>query len=100
MAVDFKIERSFGVISEKKSGWKKELNYVSWAGKDPKFDIREWDPDHEKMGKGVTLSGDELSTLYGLLGEFFAEKNNSSSGGGKTSVSVEDIIDLAKGEIE
>ena len=44
-------------------GWTKELNLISWNGRDPKYDIREWAPDHEKMGKGVTLSKDEMAAL-------------------------------------
>jgi len=38
----------------------KELNLISWNEREPKYDIREWSPDHEKMGKGVTLSEEEI----------------------------------------
>lgn len=55
------------MISESKSGWKKELNIVSWNGKEPKFDIRDWSPDHSKMGKGMTFSANDLSSLKELL---------------------------------
>lgn len=66
---DFKFEivEKVGVISEKASGWAKELNFVSWNGAAPKFDIREWAPNHEKMGKGVTLTLEELKTLKELI---------------------------------
>ena len=63
----FEIIEKAGVISEKASGWTKELNFVSWNGAEPKFDIREWDPNHEKMGKGITLTTDEIQKLYELL---------------------------------
>ena len=63
----FEIVEKVGVISEKASGWTKELNFVSWNGGEPKFDIREWDPNHEKMGKGVTLNSSELEELKKLL---------------------------------
>ena len=46
---------------------KKELNIISWNGKEAKYDLREWSPDHEKMGKGVTLTNDELKSLRDLL---------------------------------
>ena len=49
--IEYEIMEEIGVISESKSGWKKELNIVSWNGKEPKFDIRDWSPDHSKMGK-------------------------------------------------
>lgn len=63
----FEITKHFGVLSEEKSGWKKELNLVSWNNRAPKLDIRDWSPDHEKMGKGVTLSKEEAQKLQELL---------------------------------
>jgi hypothetical protein len=65
---DFKFEvtKQVGVISER-TGWKKELNIVSWNGREPKYDIREWDERHEKMGKGVTLNKDELVKLREII---------------------------------
>ena len=52
----FEITQHIATLSINKSGWTKALNLVSWNGKDAKYDIREWSPDHDKMGKGVTLS--------------------------------------------
>lgn len=63
------IVEHIGVLSVKKSGWKKELNLVSWNDGPEKFDIREWDPKHEKMGKGVTFTYDEMRVLSGMLRE-------------------------------
>jgi hypothetical protein len=63
----FEITKHFGVLSEEKSRWKKELNLVSWNNRAPKLDIRDWAPDHEKMGKGVTLSKEEAQKLMELL---------------------------------
>jgi hypothetical protein len=71
--IEFKIVERIGLIAEGGKGWTKELNLVSWNGRDPKFDIREWDPAHEKMGKGVTLTKDEAKALLGLLAKRFAE---------------------------
>ena len=48
-------------------GWKKELNLISWNDRAPKYDIREWSPEREKMGKGVTLSKEEVSALKKIL---------------------------------
>lgn len=66
---DFKYEitQELGVISESKSGWTRELNLVSWNGGAPKFDIRDWAPDHEKMGKGISLSADEIGNLKKII---------------------------------
>ena len=66
---DFKYEitQELGVISESKSGWTRELNLVSWNGGAPKFDIRDWAPNHEKMGKGITLTAEEAKALLKLL---------------------------------
>ncbi len=64
---NYEIMEHIGIISEAPSGWKKELNLVSWHGKEPKYDIREWSPTHEKMGKGVTFSKDELFKLKDII---------------------------------
>lgn len=63
----FEIIENIGTLSEKPTGWIKELNFVSWNGADPKFDIREWAPEHDKMGKGVTFTLDELKELKILI---------------------------------
>lgn len=63
----YEIEEEIGVISESSKGWSKELNLISWNGREAKYDLREWAPEHEKMGKGVTLTKDELRTLKALL---------------------------------
>ena len=63
----FEVVKHFGVISQEKSGWQKELNLVSWSGRTPKFDIRDWAPGREKMGKGITLTQAEAVELVKLL---------------------------------
>ncbi len=65
--IKYEITEGFGVLSESNKGWNKELNLISWNDREPKYDIRDWSPDHEKMGKGVTLSRDELVELKKLL---------------------------------
>lgn len=65
--IKFEIKETLGVLSESAKGWKKELNLISWNDKEPKYDIREWDPDHKKMSKGLTLTKEELIKLEGLL---------------------------------
>ena len=60
---------TIGTISESAKGWTKELNMISWNGASPKYDIRDWAPEHEKMGKGITLSEEEAKILYQLLGQ-------------------------------
>ena len=66
---DFKYEivKHIGVLSESGKGWTKELNVISWNGANPKYDIRDWAPDHEKMGKGITLTEEEAAKLRELL---------------------------------
>lgn len=65
--IKFEIKETIGTLSESAKGWAKELNLVSWNDKEPKYDLREWDPEHKKMGKGVTLSKEELKKLRDLL---------------------------------
>ena len=66
---DFKYEivQKIGVLSTSARGWEKQLNLVSWNERPPKYDLREWSPDGETMGKGLTLSGEELLALRDLL---------------------------------
>lgn len=65
--ISYDIVKHIGVLSTSAKGWTKELNLVSWNGREAKYDIREWSPEHDKMGKGVTLSAEELETLKELL---------------------------------
>ena len=65
--IKYEIVKKIGVLSTSASGWAKELNLISWNDRDPKYDIRDWSADHEKMGKGVTLSKEELLALKELL---------------------------------
>lgn len=67
--IKYEIKQQLGEISTSPKGWSKELNLVSWNGAVPKYDIRDWAPEHEKMGKGITLTEDEARMLYSLLGE-------------------------------
>jgi len=67
--IKFEIVKNLGILSESSKGWTKELNLISWNDREPKYDIRDWDPEHQKMGKGVTLTEQELMKLKDLLGE-------------------------------
>lgn len=78
----FEITKQIGVLSESSRGWTKELNMVSWNEREPKYDLREWSPDHARMGKGITLTDEDIAALKDLL-------NN-------TEVEVEDDIDESK----
>lgn len=65
--IKFDIIEKLGTIGEGSKGWSKEVNIISWNGRKSKIDIRDWDENNEKMGKGLTLTKEELKTLKGLL---------------------------------
>ena len=65
--IKFEILKNIGVLSTSASGWSKELNLISWNDREPKYDLRDWSADHSKMGKGITLSAEELQALKELL---------------------------------
>jgi len=65
--IKYEITETLGVLSESAKGWKKELNLISWNDKEAKYDIRDWDSEHKKMGKGITLSNEELIKLRDIL---------------------------------
>lgn len=67
----FEIQQTIACLSEEKGGWTKEINMVSWNGNEAKYDIRAWSADHTKMGKGITLTKDELIALKSVLNELF-----------------------------
>ena len=61
--IKYDIVREIGVLSENTKGWRKEINLISWNGGKPKYDIRDWAPGREKMGKGITLTEEEMNAL-------------------------------------
>ena len=65
--IKYDIVEEIGVLSENAKGWRKELNKISWNGAAPKYDIRDWAPAHEKMGKGITLTEEEAARLKEML---------------------------------
>ena len=71
--IKFEIKEELGVLSDSAKGWTKELNLISWNGAEAKYDLRDWSPNHEKMGKGITLTADEVQELYKLLDKIVAE---------------------------
>ena len=71
--ITFAITENIAVIAKGTKGWQREVNMISWNGADPKIDIRDWAPDHEKMGKGITLTKDEAERLVSLLGNYLGD---------------------------
>jgi len=67
----YDITEEIAVLSTSAKGWTKELNKVSYGGRPAKFDIRDWAPDRESMGKGVTLTDEEAAELYKALKAYF-----------------------------
>ncbi|MEW9121448.1 MAG: PC4/YdbC family ssDNA-binding protein [Thermotaleaceae bacterium] len=67
--IKYEVKKTYGTLSESAKGWTKELRSISWNNREPKYDIREWAPNDEKMGKGVTLSKDEMKKLRDLLND-------------------------------
>ena len=65
--IKYEIVKKIGILSRSNSGWAKELNLISWNDREPKYDLRDWSADHEKLGKGITLSKEELLALKEIL---------------------------------
>ena len=65
--IKYDIIKEIGVLSKNAKGWQKELNLISWNEGAAKYDIRDWTPDHEKMGKGTTLTEEEIENLKEML---------------------------------
>ena len=65
--IKYEITEQWGVISETARGWTREVNMISWNGREPKVDIRDWSPEHDKMSKGLTFTKDELVELTKIV---------------------------------
>lgn len=65
--ISYEITRQLGVVSTNNSGWTKEVNLISWNGREPKIDIRDWNPDHSRMGKGITLTADDAKAVADII---------------------------------
>lgn len=65
--IKYEVINTIGIVSEGKNGWNKELNLIKWNDREPVYDIRTWSPDHEKIGKGVTITVDEAKALRDML---------------------------------
>ena len=68
--IKYEIVEKIGVLSTTDKGWSKELNLVSWNDREPKYDLRDWNENHDKMGKGITLTRDELDKLKETLDSY------------------------------
>lgn len=69
--IKYEIVENLGVLSEDSKGWRKEVNLVSWNERPAKYDIRSWNPEHNRMSKGITLNEEETKLLSELLKEEF-----------------------------
>lgn len=65
--VRYTIVEECGIIATYPRGWKKELNRISWNGKKPEWDIRDWSADREFMSTGVTLTDEEMQALVSIM---------------------------------
>ncbi len=92
---DFTIVDEIGILSTSSKGWTKELNLISWNGREPKYDIRDWAPDHEKMGKGVTLTAEEVDKLIAVLStmDTGGDSKTSPTGAPLKENSIQELVD-------
>lgn len=67
MKIEPEILEHYEVLSTNQNGWTKELNLVSWGGEPEKYDIRNWDPEHERSGRSCTYTTEELRNLRDAL---------------------------------
>ena len=74
--IRFEIVERIGVLERHENGWSREINVVSWNGGEPKLDIREWSPDHERMTRGITLSEEQGRKLSDALNKRYTTRDN------------------------
>lgn len=71
----YEIVKDFGTLSTSPKGWNRMVRLVSWNDARPKLDIRDWSPDNSSMGKGISLSPDEVNTLKAILEDYDPYEN-------------------------
>lgn len=86
--IDFRIHEHIGVLETHENGWRREVNLVSWNGGEPKIDIREWSPDHERMTRGITLTEEKAEQLAKMLSDRYRDKSPHS----RTKPEKEDMV--------
>ena len=92
--VRFEILERIGVLSTHSTGWNKELNIVSWNGGQPKYDIRDWDMDHEHMSRGVTLHEKEMRQIFDLMKKRRMENRFKKEGSLQPAQQCEEPFDV------
>lgn len=70
------------------SGWGKVLTLTKFGENQAKLDIRSWNEDFTRMGRGISLSNEEASNLFFALGEFLLSEDE---------ITKEDVIALVEG---
>ena len=76
--ITFEIKEHIAVINTSETGWTREVNLVSWNGTKPKVDVREWDPDHQRMSRGITLTEAEAEKFARAIGQRMLEKQKAA----------------------
>ena len=65
----YEIVERIAVLSTAANGWERQLNMISWNDRPAKYDIRDWSAENTKMGKGISLSAEELAVLKEIIDE-------------------------------
>jgi hypothetical protein len=73
MEIKYEIVQRIAVLGQRPRGWERQLNLISWNDSEPKYDIRDWSPDGSRMGKGISLSVEELASLRDILNDLELE---------------------------
>ena len=76
--ITFELKEHIAVINTSETGWTREVNLVSWNGTKPKVDVREWDPDHQRMSRGITLTETEAEKFARAIGQRMLEKQKAA----------------------
>jgi len=74
--INYEVIEECGALTPRGKAGTVKLRYLSWNGRDPKYDLRVWTTDddgNEKCGKGIGLSGEELEELYDVIGKLINE---------------------------
>lgn len=89
--IRFEIVEEIGVITVHSTGWRKELNLVCWNGGLPKYDIRDWSPDHERMSRGVTLHENEMRHIFDLMKKRRTKRTSRRKDPGNSPLPADDV---------
>ena len=98
--ITFVRNKKYGTVSIASNGWTKEVCNVTWNGRSPKLDIREWDSEYNKMSKGLTFTKEEAKKVLKILASVNFEEFDVYERNNEIPISEDQPVNESVNEVE